>query len=282
MYETSVLIVGAGPTGLTLALDLARRAISFRLIDAAESPFVGSRGKGIQPRTLEILDNLGVSEPILAAGARYPKLRIHLGAFSLRAGSLSSSKQPTASVPYPSLWMVPQSRTEQILRERLAALGGGVEWGNALATFTQSKQGVDAVFTSGELVRATFLVGCDGGHSTVRHALGLRLVGDALDDEPTLVADVEIEGLDRRDWHVWPFAVGSPMALCPLPNTSLFQLTTRAKIAATCIEDAVLKVTGHRMILSRRSSRSFRLSAPEIRTRLPVWSPISPARSQAT
>jgi 2-polyprenyl-6-methoxyphenol hydroxylase-like FAD-dependent oxidoreductase len=143
--------------------------------------------------------------------------------------------------------MVPQSRTEQILRERLAALGGGVEWGNALATFTQSKQGVDAVFTSGELVRATFLVGCDGGHSTVRHALGLRLVGDALDDEPTLVADVEIEGLDRRDWHVWPFAVGSPMALCPLPNTSLFQLTTRAKIAATCIEDAVLKVTGHRV-----------------------------------
>jgi 2-polyprenyl-6-methoxyphenol hydroxylase-like FAD-dependent oxidoreductase len=247
MYETSVLIVGAGPTGLTLALDLARRAISFRLIDAAESPFVGSRGKGIQPRTLEILDNLGVSEPILAAGARYPKLRIHLGAFSLRAGSLSSSKQPTASVPYPSLWMVPQSRTEQILRERLAALGGGVEWGNALATFTQSKQVVDAVFTSGELVRATFLVGCDGGHSTVRHALGLRLVGDALDDEPTLVADVEIEGLDRRDWHVWPFAVGSPMALCPLPNTSLFQLTTRAKIAATCIEDAVLKVTGHRV-----------------------------------
>ena len=79
MYETSILIVGAGATGLTLALDLARRGISFRLIEAADSPFVGSRGKGIQPRTLEILDNLGVSEPILAAGARYPRLRIHLG-----------------------------------------------------------------------------------------------------------------------------------------------------------------------------------------------------------
>jgi 2-polyprenyl-6-methoxyphenol hydroxylase-like FAD-dependent oxidoreductase len=247
MYETDVLIVGAGPTGLTLALDLARRGISFRLIDAAVAPFVGSRGKGIQPRTLEIFDNLSVSEPILAAGARYPRLRIHCGPFSLRAGSLSSCKRPTENVPYPSLWMVPQPRTEQILRERLAALGGKVEWGRALATFTQSEHGVDAVLASGELARASFLVGCDGGHSAVRKALGLRLVGDAIDDEPTLVADLEIEGLDRRDWHLWPFAVGGMMALCPLPNTSLFQLTTRAKITATGIERAVRRVSGHRV-----------------------------------
>lgn len=245
MYEKNILIVGAGPTGLTLALDLARRGIPFRIIDVAASPFIGSRGKGVQPRTLEILDNLGVSEPILAAGARYPRLRIHLGPFSLRAGSLSSSKPPTENVPYPSLWMVPQWRTEQILRDRLAAFGGAVEWGMGLATFTQSEQGIDAELTSGERVRASFLVGCDGGHSTVRKVLGLRLVGDALDDDPILIADLEIEDLDRRDWHVWPFASGGPMALCPLPNTSLFQLTTKAKIAATGIGALVLKVTGH-------------------------------------
>jgi 2-polyprenyl-6-methoxyphenol hydroxylase-like FAD-dependent oxidoreductase len=247
MYETNVLIVGAGPTGLTLALDLARRGISFRLIDAAASPFAGSRGKGIQPRTLEIFEDFGVIDAILATGTRYPRVRIHLGPFSLRAGSLAPSKQPTEDVPYPSLWMVPQSRTEQILSERLAAFGGEVEWGNALATFTQSERGVDAVLTSGELVRGTFLVGCDGGHSTVRKVLGLRLEGEAIDDEPMFVADLEIEGLDRRDWHVWPFGARGPMAICPLPNTSLFQLTTRAKIAATGIEGAVLKVTGHRV-----------------------------------
>jgi 2-polyprenyl-6-methoxyphenol hydroxylase-like FAD-dependent oxidoreductase len=246
MYETNVLIVGAGPTGLTLALDLARRGISFRLIDAAASPFAGSRGKGIQPRTLEIFEDLGVLDAILAAGARYPRVRIHLGPFSLRAGSLAPSKQPTEGVPYPNLWMVPQSRTEQILRERLAELGGQVECGKALATFTQTEHCVDAVLKSGEVVRATFLVGCDGGHSTVRKVLGLRLEGKAIDDEPMLVADLEIEGLDRRYWHLWPSFVGGVIGLCPLPNTPLFQLIARAK-AASGIEDTVRKVTGHRV-----------------------------------
>jgi 2-polyprenyl-6-methoxyphenol hydroxylase-like FAD-dependent oxidoreductase len=246
MYETGVLIVGAGPAGLTLALDLARRGISFRLIDAAASPFAGSRGKGIQPRTLEIFEDLGVLDAILATGARYPRIRIHLGPFSLRAGSLTPSKQPTEGVPYPNLWMVPQSRTEQILRERLAELGGQVEFDEALATFTQTEHGVDAVLKSGERVRASFLVGCDGGHSTVRKVLGLRLEGEAIDDKPMLVADLEIEGLDRRDWHLWPSFVGGVIGLCPLPNTPLFQLIARAK-AASGIEDTVLKVTGHRV-----------------------------------
>ena len=123
-HEKNVLIAGAGPTGLTLAIDLARRGISCRLIEAAETAFMGSRGKGIQPRTLEIFENLGVIEPILAAGGLYPKMRLHLGPLSVRAGSLGSSKPPTESVPYPNLWMAPQSRTEAILRERLQALGG--------------------------------------------------------------------------------------------------------------------------------------------------------------
>src|SRR5271169_2305875 len=153
MYETAILIVGAGPTGLTLALDLARRGISFRLIEAAATPFEGSRGKGIQPRTLEIFDDLGVIDTILAAGAPYPKFRTHLGPISLRAGSLASLKQPTESVPYPNLWMVPQARTEAILSERLRALGGEVEFGTALTTFTQNEQGVDAALSTGESVR---------------------------------------------------------------------------------------------------------------------------------
>jgi 2-polyprenyl-6-methoxyphenol hydroxylase-like FAD-dependent oxidoreductase len=248
MYEIAILIVGAGPTGLTLALDLARRNIPFRLIEAAAAPFEGSRGKGVQPRTLEIFDDLGVIEAILAAGAPYPKFRTHFGPFSLRAGSLAASKRPTESVPYPNVWMIPQSRTEAILRQRLLALGGEVEFGKTLTTFTQNERGVDAVLSTGEAVRADFLIGADGGRSTVRKVLGLRLEGEAVDDEPMLVADVEIEGLNRRDWHLWPLARGGMLALCPLPNTSLFQCTLRAKTADAGIENVVRRVTGYRLM----------------------------------
>jgi 2-polyprenyl-6-methoxyphenol hydroxylase-like FAD-dependent oxidoreductase len=247
MYENTVLIVGAGPTGLTLAIDLARRGISFRLIEAATTPFEGSRGKGIQPRTLEIFDDLGVIEPILAAGAPYPKLRVHVGPFSVRAGSLGTLKEPTDRVPYPNLWMVPQSRTEAILRDRLRELGAEVEFGKALATFTQDEDGVDATLSTGEMVRAAFLVGADGGHSTVRKTLGLTLQGEAVGEEPMVVADVEVEGLDRRDWHLWPFTKGGIIGLCPLPNTGLFQFTSAAKTAETGIENVVHKATGHRV-----------------------------------
>ena len=245
MYETTVLIAGAGPTGLTLALDLARRGISFRLIDAATAPFEGSRGKGLQPRTLEIFDDLGVIGAILAAGAPYPRFRFHLGRFSLRVGSIGSWRQPTDGVPYPNLWMVPQARTEAILRDRLTVLGGKVEFGHALAAFTQNQHGVDATLSTGERVRADFLVGCDGGHSMVRKALGLRFDGETVDEKPMLVADVEVNGLDSRDWHVWPFAKDGAVALCPLPNISLFQFTSRAKTAEAGVESTVHKITGH-------------------------------------
>ncbi len=241
--EKTVLIVGAGPTGLTLALDLLRREISCRLIEAAETPFSGSRGKGIQPRTLEIFEDLGIVEPILAAGGLYPKLRIHLGPLSMRAGSLGSSKPPNESTPYPNLWMVPQSRTETILRERLQALGGRVEFNRAIVTLQQDLHGVDATFLNGETVRADYLVGCDGGRSTVRKTLALKLEGEALDEKPMLVADVEIDGLDRSDWHIWPFAKGGTIGLCPLPNTSFFQLTAKAETIGTNLEGVVHRAT---------------------------------------
>jgi 2-polyprenyl-6-methoxyphenol hydroxylase-like FAD-dependent oxidoreductase len=247
MYDKTVLIVGAGPTGLTLAIDLARRGVAFRLIDAATTPFTGSRGKGLQPRTLEIFEDLDVINPILAAGALYPKFRIHLGPLSLRAGSLGSSRPPTENVPYPNLWMVPQFRTEAILLDRLSTLGGKVEFGTALTTFQQDDQGVDVTLSTGETVRASYLVGCDGGHSAVRKAIGLKLAGEAVDEEPSLVADVEIAGLDPRDWHLWPFRKGGAIGLCPLPNTSLFQLIAKAKTVGSDIEGVVHNATGQRI-----------------------------------
>jgi 2-polyprenyl-6-methoxyphenol hydroxylase-like FAD-dependent oxidoreductase len=226
--SVQVLIVGAGPTGLTLACDLARRAVSFRLVDAAPRPFDGSRGKGLQPRTLEVFDDLGVVDAVLAAGGSYPPFRIHLWRMSMRRGGLGGNRPATPEVPYPNLWMIPQWRTEQILRERLRALGGEVELATPLTTFEQDGDGVTASLGRAERVervRAEFLIGCDGGHSVVRKTLGVRLEGEAVPGRPVVVADVEVEGLERDSWHVWPLARGCMLTLCPLPGTETFQMT---------------------------------------------------------
>jgi 2-polyprenyl-6-methoxyphenol hydroxylase-like FAD-dependent oxidoreductase len=265
MYENrtptlDVLIVGAGPTGLTLAIDLARRGISLRMIDAAPQPFAGSRGKGIQPRTLEVFDDLGLIEPILAQGAFYPTFRFHWGPLSLRAGSLGTRHPATEQVPYPNLWMVSQSKTESILRQRLRELGGEVEFGKALAKFTQNENEVTASLSTGETVKAKFLIGCDGGRSTVRKTLGLPLQGETVADKLAFVADLEIENLDRNDWHIWPLAKGGAIGLCPLPDTPLFQFIAEEISSEADLAARILKATGYHMKRVAWSS-TFRPSA---------------------
>ena len=246
MYETQVIIVGAGPTGLTLGIELARRSIAFRLIDAAEGPFRGSRGKGIQPRTLEVFEDLDVIGAILQAGMAYPRFRVHIGPLSLRLGPMGGRKQATEGVPYPNLWLVPQYRTEEILRERLAQLGGQVEFGTAFERVEAGDRGIRVHLSTGEVVTAEYLIGCDGGHSAVRKAFGFALRGETLATEAAFVADVEVEGLEHTHWHVWPFARGGSIGLCPLPDASLFQMMSPRE-PAEGIESVIQRVAGRRV-----------------------------------
>ena len=224
MTETQVLIVGAGPTGLTLACDLARRGTDFRIIERQRP--AGSRGKGLQPRTLEVFDDLGVLAAITAAGGEYPPLRSYAGGEIVWEGRMHEPKEPTPEVPYPTVLMLPQWRTEQILRDRLAELGGRVEHAE-LTGFEQDDEGVTALLDGSEQVRAAYLVGADGGRSIVRKRLGIGFEGETHESERMMIADVRTGDLDRDHWHMWADMASQTLhaGLCPLPGTDDFQLT---------------------------------------------------------
>jgi 2-polyprenyl-6-methoxyphenol hydroxylase-like FAD-dependent oxidoreductase len=221
---TDVLVVGAGPTGLTLACDLARRGVAVRIIDRNPAFARGSRGKGLSPRTLEVLDDLGVIDQALSSGVTHLPHRRYRGAEVVGEVDPEAGREPTDQVPYPAGLLIPQWRVEQILRERLAELGVEVELGRELTGLDQDADGVTARIGGGDrTIRARYLVGCDGGHSSVRRQLGLKLRGETPDVQLMAVGDVEADGLGRDAWHQWLTPSGGIM-LCPLPGTTAFQV----------------------------------------------------------
>ncbi|HTW34097.1 MAG TPA: FAD-dependent oxidoreductase [Rhizomicrobium sp.] len=222
---TDVLICGAGAAGLTLAIELARRDIRFRLIDKAATPFPGSRGKGIQPRTQEVFDDLGIVDRAFGAGGLYPRLRTYKdGGFT--DSEFTENKPPTPAEPYMRPLMLPQFLTEAIMRERLAEFGYRPHFGCELIRFEQDADGVTATVRSNsgeETIRARYLVGSDGGRSFVRQALGIDFPGNSLGIR-AVVADVLIDGLSDDVWHRWGNTPADSIALSPLRGTDLFQL----------------------------------------------------------
>jgi 2-polyprenyl-6-methoxyphenol hydroxylase-like FAD-dependent oxidoreductase len=241
--DRPILIIGAGPTGLTLAIELARRGIPLRIVDAAVGPFVGSRGKGIQPRTLEVFDHLGIAAEVIAEGGAYPRMRFHVGRLSFRGGSLGTRHAPRPGLPYPNLWQVPQFKTEAVLRRKLESCSTQVEWGVGFEGLEQHASHVVVTLHTGERVEASYVVGCDGGRSAVRKAIGLTLRGEGLDPRPALVADVVMPGLSRDDWHVYPLARGGMITLCPLPGTDFFQVTAPGGLAPEQLATTLERVT---------------------------------------
>jgi len=261
----NVLIVGAGPTGLTLALELARRGVTFRLIEAAPGPQPGSRGKGIQPRTLEVLEDLGIVDCVLANGRMAMPIRSIApdGQVTL-GGAEPETLRDRPDIPYTTSLITPEWRVEETLRLRLAEFGGAVEFGTALEGFEQSDEGVSAVVVKSgeaETLTARWLVGCDGGHSIVRKQAGIAFEGETREEVRMIVADVEVDGLDRDAWHMWRHEEGL-VSLCPLPSTGAFQY--QAAVAPG--QDPEPSLANMQTILERRSGRS------DIRIHEPEWS----------
>lgn len=222
-HDIDVLIAGAGPTGSTLAADLLRRGLRVRLVDKAPHAFTGSRAKGLQPRTQEVLEDLGVLHEAHAEGGPYPLAGLHLGPFTA-PWRMQQRNRPTPDVPYPNILLLPQHRTDAILHRLLDRLGLRVEFGTALEDFEQDAGGVTATLASGEKVRSAYLVGADGGASTVRTRAGLRFTGETDDSDRTLLIDGTIDDLSRDRWHIWPRAHGTSVGACPLPHSDQFQI----------------------------------------------------------
>ncbi len=244
---TQVLIAGAGVTGLTLAIELLRRDIAVRIVDAAAEYFPGSRGKGIQPRSLELLDMMGLAEKIFANGVLYPFIKLHFGPIGIKAWSLGTHHPASEDRPYPNLVMLEQWRTEAILREAVVALGGKVELQTGLEGLAQNEKRVTVTLSTGETATADYVAACDGGRSKTRDLLGLKLYGSTVDNQTSIVADLEIEGLDRRFWHAYPLRRGGIHSLAPLPRGDLFQLQAPEAIAEHGVEKGVQRMTGKKV-----------------------------------
>ncbi|WSW01298.1 FAD-dependent monooxygenase [Streptomyces sp. NBC_01006] len=233
--RTDVLIVGAGPTGLVLACDLARRGVRALVVERSPELFPGSRGKGIQPRTLEVFDDLGVLGEVMRWGGQAPIGMTWQGGSCAGEFRMFEDVEPTEGAPYTGPALLPQWRTQRILLDRLRELGGDVVFGVELTGLTQDAESVCATLIpveggSPKSVRAGYAVAADGGRSTVRRLVGIKMTGERVDPAPMLVADVVIPTLDRDNWHIFPPAAGGTgfAALCPLPHTREFQFVAQS------------------------------------------------------
>ncbi|MFE3452500.1 FAD-dependent monooxygenase [Nonomuraea sp. NPDC059194] len=262
-----VLIVGAGPTGLTLACDLARRGIDYRIIEQSPVPQVGSRGFTLKPRSLEALDDLGVADRIVAAAAVHSRIRFHLGEpplFDLDVPPAPPSEQR----PYPNALALPEWRTEAILRDRLAELGGKVDFGHRLTGFTTDAHGVTATLERAdgavETVHARYLIGADGGRSQVRRTLGLPFTGATAEDTRALLADVRIDGLDRRAGvHLWMASDGHLLVARPIPQTDTWQVVASLQPDAAGQWPDPTLATLQQAMIERTGRADLRLSNPQ-------------------
>jgi 2-polyprenyl-6-methoxyphenol hydroxylase-like FAD-dependent oxidoreductase len=229
-----VLIVGAGPTGLVLALWLARMGISPRIVSKAPGPGTASRALAVHARTLELYSQAGLAEAVVAEGYQVGGVNLWVGG-ERRAHMSLKDMGAAAETRYPFLHIYPQDRHERLLVERLQQAGLAVEWNTTLLGFEETPDGVTGrlQMPDGSEVQceAGFIAGCDGAGSTVRKVLGIGFPGDTY-AQTFYVADVEAKGppmngelnldLDQSDF----------LAIFPLDGGS------RARLVGTVREDA--------------------------------------------
>ncbi|MFH8409685.1 FAD-dependent oxidoreductase [Streptomyces sp. NPDC018019] len=224
-----VLVVGAGPVGLSAAHELARHGVRVRLVDAAEGPATTSRALATHARTLETYDQMGVLGDLLPRGRRVEHFTLHQNGRRLIRFDTDYSRLPTR---FPFTLMVDQAVTEEVLRTAAARHGVAPEWGVRLEHFED--RGADGVrarlrHADGrtETVTAGWLVGCDGGHSTVRKQLGLKLTGES--SETWLIADAFVDCDLPQDSIHWMRTPTGTVMMVPFPEPGKWRLLDTAE-----------------------------------------------------
>ncbi|ORM32517.1 FAD-dependent monooxygenase [Williamsia sp. 1135] len=190
MAETEVLVVGAGPVGLTAAIELRRRGVRCRIVDPLLEPPQYAKAVGVQPRTLEVFEGMGVLRQILDSSTQMRGQVVFVN--GEEAGRIDLELPDDVPFGFAS---IPQYVTERILRERLATLEQPIERGKALTGFEQNTDGVTATLSTPdgeETVTAQYLIGADGAHSVTRKTLGLTFEGAAF-EEQYMLGDVEVD-----------------------------------------------------------------------------------------
>ena len=186
--ESDVVIVGAGPTGLMLAGDLAAAGVRTTVLERRAQESNLTRAFGVHARTLEMLDARGLADELFATGATVPTLRL-FGSFDVDLTQLPSR--------FPYLLVSPQYQIERLLRRRAEQHGADIVGGAEVAGVTQDSDGVDVEVVDGRRIRASYVVGADGVHSRVREQLGLPFPGESI-LQSLMLADVRLADAPDR------------------------------------------------------------------------------------
>jgi 2-polyprenyl-6-methoxyphenol hydroxylase-like FAD-dependent oxidoreductase len=250
---TDVLIVGAGPVGLFMANECARRDLRWRLIEERSSQSEHSKALAIFPRTLEIFDMAGIVSPFLERANRVTNVAV-----MTQDRTLAHMKFEPAESPYSFIAMVPHDVTERLLVEELRRKGGNVEYETKFIRADRHDDGVDVTMAhKGEStkLRALFVIGCDGAHSAVRHQLNLPFEGAEYKGS-FMLADVETNAAFPADeMQLCPSKFG-PVAIFPMS-------ATRRRIVAVIenIEDDIPSLALVRKVLAQRAPRGIEARA---------------------
>jgi 2-polyprenyl-6-methoxyphenol hydroxylase-like FAD-dependent oxidoreductase len=261
MSDAEVTVVGAGPTGLTLACGLRLHGIDVRVLDRAAGPATTSRANFLHARGSEVLDRIGALASLPEQSLRAMRITNYLGGRPMMTLEFGDPGLGTAAPPM----VVSQAKVEAALRARLADLGVVPEWGHRLVGLHQDRDAVVADFTDGGRVRSDWLVGCDGTSSATRAAVGIGFPGVKL-TEQFLLADVHLDwDVDRSGSSGWVHPTGL-IGVMPMPDETgrddLWRvLAYDPGFDRDATEEAILQRL--RVILPERSQRQVTIGEPE-------------------